>query len=465
MHRLLCVFPLTLLVLASCDTRDPVAPDVDREVTSVMADKMIKAKPHQGGPYEVGFTTFMVYDESRGDRPIPIYVWYPAAPSGIDEASPEALYPLFPFEPGAPVAPSSAFEAHGMGRSYMEPEPAQGPFPLIVFSPGWGGTAYTDGYFAGVGLAKHGFVVAAPTNWGDQATYNSAEPFDHLITAMYNRPRDASKTLDAILNRNGEGEDLLFGLVNPAMVVTAGWSLGGYAGIVLAGGDDIVCDTGDEFPGWPFPQYTCAPSHPDPRFSMVISLDGASDLLHFYEMARVTVPIMSIGREWNRVGALHAREHAAFSGHPSYRVDIFDTNHLNFSSYCVGLEVMGEYGAVTPGVYEFLKANYCSSFTVDPSEARRIILKYMLAFLTHDQRILTPGHTLTSEPAVEFFVTEKRNPAAITDDWPGLFTYFMHQPGKAHANSFKELMATAEKDPEGLGALDFAFKYFANGRF
>jgi hypothetical protein len=72
--------------------------------------------------------------------------------------------------------------------------------------------------------------------------------------------------------------------------------------------------------------------------------------------------------------------------------------------------------------------------------------KYATAFLKTElagamgyQDILTPGWALKRESLVEFFITEKRNPNAISDDWPGYYVYFKHQPGSEQAH--------AEKDP------------------
>jgi hypothetical protein len=57
---------------------------------------------------------------------------------------------------------------------------------------------------------------------------------------------------------------------------------------------------------------------------------------------------------------------------------------------------------------------------------------------------LTPGFALTSEPDLEVVVTEKRNPNALTEDWPGNHAYFMHQLGRATSNT---VQATASTDP------------------
>jgi len=51
--------------------------------------------------------------------------------------------------------------------------------------------------------------------------------------------------------------------------------------------------------------------------------------------------------------------------------------------------------------------------------------------------MLTPGFVLKQEPLLEFFVTEKRNPNAIDDKWPGYYIYFPHQPGSEQAKAEK----------------------------
>lgn len=461
----------TVGLLVACGDQSPLSPPDPAPDAPSQAKMTAKIKPGSGGPYEVGFTTFMLHDDSRGDRPIAVYVWYPADPGSIDESSPEAMYPLEPFLDREPLAPSSAFETYGLGRAYEEALPAQGPFPLIMHAPGWGGTAYSDGLFIGTELAKHGFVVVATTHWGDQATWwdvvpkNPAEPYDHLALAIYNRPRDVSFALDAMLARNVDGEDLLFGTMDPGMIVASGWSIGGYTAMVLVGGDDEVCDLADLFPGWPLPPGTCAPTYPDPRISMIIPLDGSNQLLHFYELARVNLPSMGIGEEWAMAGDWQARQHAAFTGHPAYRVDVLDTNHISFSNYCVVMDVWADEGFYSAELMEAYKAGYCGPEVLEGAEAYRIIVKYMLAFLTHDQRVLTPGHAITSEPNVEFFVTEKRSPRSIDAEWPDWYVYHIHQPGKAHAMAFKELVAMAEMDPTGPRPMDFAFRYLGRRGF
>jgi predicted dienelactone hydrolase len=398
------------------------------------------------GSYVAGFTSFMIHDVTRADRPIPVYVWYPANAGSVDDASPEAVYPLDPFFDALPVATSSNFEAYGLDRAYQEPAVAAGgPYPLVMFSPGWGAAAY-DHTYIGTRLASHGVIVAAVTHYGDGTTFNSSEPYDHLALACYNRPRDVSAALDAMLDRNATSGDPLYGLIDPSRIVASGWSLGGYASMVLAAGDDLVCDRTDVLPGWPIPPGLCVPSYPDTRFSAIIPLDGSNQNLHFYELARVEVPTLAMGQEWDALEAQfpgeaswQARQHAAFAGHPSYRVDVNKANHVSFANLCESWQVVGDLGILPPSVVAELLGMYCGPDVIEPLEAHRLVTQYMLALLHHEQRYLTPGYAITSEPDIEFFVTEKRNPHAIEDDWPDYFWYFMHQPGSGTAR--------AEKDP------------------
>ena len=234
MKNTLGVLALVLFLLPACSDQDPAAPGMDLVHGPALAKVDAKVELGSGGPYPVGFTSFVVADESRDGRLVPVYVWYPADPDGIDGATEEAMYPLDPFHAGAPEAPSSAFEAQGLDPAYQEPEPAAGPFAIVLHSPGWGGNAYTDAHYIGTGLASQGFVVASMTHWGDQSTFGfSGEPLFHLALSSFDRPRDMSFALDALLAKNSDVEDVLFGAMNPGQVIASGWSLGGYAAMVL----------------------------------------------------------------------------------------------------------------------------------------------------------------------------------------------------------------------------------------
>jgi predicted dienelactone hydrolase len=408
------------------------------------------------GPYEVGFTSFVLSDSSRpgdgatfSERPIPVYVWYPVEPESIDSSTPQAVYPLDPLYLTFLTATSENWEAYGIDRAYQEPKPsAEGPFPLLMFSPGWGAAAWMHTSVA-TRLASHGYVVAVVYHFGDQF-WIWEPPYDNLALASWNRPRDISFVLTDLLDRNATPENLFHGLVMPGAVAAGGWSLGGYASMVLAAGDDSVCDKFYE-PGmeWtlPLPDGLCTPSPPDPRIRAIVPLDGSNQLLYFTELARVRIPAMGMGEEWGYLaldpgwGSWQARQHAAFSGHPAYRIDVFNTNHQSFSDICEGAQILGDVGIFSADDVAYYLSIFCDGFTPS-AEVHTLVGQYMVAFLDKTllksnryQRLLTPGYALTRQPLIEFFNNEKRSPQSIDEDWPDDFIYFMHQPGSdtAHA--------------------------------
>lgn len=411
--------------------------------------------PNQPGPYSVGHTSFILTDATRLTedyilgypieipRPIPVHLFYPA---DLGSSPTPAIYPLdqihFAFPPF--LSSSLEWEAQGIDPAYQEPPASgEGPFPLILFSPGWGGPAWS-GMYIGTRLASHGFVVALIYHYGDGVM--PYEPLDNLAVAAMNRPIDVSFILTRLLERNETAGDLIYQIINPEKIAVSGWSLGGYAAMALAAGDDLVCDKAIELGYINEPDSTCVPTDVDERVRAIIPLDGSTQLLYFDELARITVPTLGIGQEWTTLAetlpppweSMQARLHAASQGHPAYRIDLQWALHQSFSNMCEALPILdsrGLIGTIFPGTYEQFEGAYCNA-PLPNSAAHRIVTKYMIAFLKANlhidsgyQSILTPGHALKDESMVEFFVTEKRNSHAIKEDWPETYIYFMHQPG------------------------------------
>ena len=286
-------------------------------------------------------------------------------------------------------------------------------------------------------------------------------PGDHIALANWNRPRDISFVLTKLLERNAAGGDLLYRLIAPKLVAAAGWSLGGYATMALAGGDDTVWDYAltdpYSFMDPPIPEDVPHSSTlPDPRIKVIVGLDGANQELRFEELARVKLPALGLGEEWDVIAqdplmeSWQARQHAAFSGHPSYRVDVSGMNHFSFSDSCDGLTIMDLHGLTTfMGTNDDLRSGLCEGVN-PPSEGRAIITRYMLAFLktqllgeTGYQQMFTPGWALTRETKIELFETEKKSPESIIGDWPVFSIYFQHQPGYQHSQANKKVKNNA----------------------
>jgi predicted dienelactone hydrolase len=410
----------------------------------------------QTGPYKVGFVTNTYYDSTRSDnvegaRPIMTYIWYPATPDNNGNPMSPAVYELG--LNGVPPFSSTDFEAYGVDPAYQEVAASKdGPFPLVVLSPGLPGHPL---FYVHIGarLASHGFVVAIPYNYGDgvlgEPTWelNSAE---YMIGVYIERTRDIQYLMTQLVADSDQSDNLLSGTVRADQIAVAGHSWGGLAALALAGGDDRACDV--HFPGLDpdkFPPEICVPILPDPRIKAIVPLDPSNLYnLRYAEMARIKIPSMIIGREWNTLESgqlneesLLARPHSAIQGHPNYRVDIANYQHMSFSSACAGMNVLRELNG-DEATDAQLKL-YCPKEPAPPEETGNLTTRYMIAFLktvlvreTGYKEMLTTGYALANEPLIEFFETEQGSSNTVDEE--GYFSYFMHQPGTERAKALKD---------------------------
>ena len=155
--------------------------------------------PGQLGHYAIGHTGYFLTDKDNGNRPVYIGVWYPVDAKNINYSTPLAQYPLDPYTGinNLPVTLSTDWEPYGYDRAYEGPTPSEdGPFPLVVFSPGKSEQTWQLIYL-GTRLASHGYVVAVTEHWADcQWSWSACDDF---LTAMVNRPRDMSFAITQLL--------------------------------------------------------------------------------------------------------------------------------------------------------------------------------------------------------------------------------------------------------------------------
>lgn len=146
---------------------------------------------------------------SPGQRPVEVTFWYPAAPGTRQEEWRVAF-----FRTG-----QSAFDA---------PLPASPRrFPLVLLSHGTGGSAVSLGWLAHA-LAARGYVVAAVNHHGNTGAEPSYRPQGFVL--WWERAADLSLVLDRVA-----GHPLLGARIDPARIGAAGFSLGGYTALLLAG--------------------------------------------------------------------------------------------------------------------------------------------------------------------------------------------------------------------------------------
>ncbi len=121
------------------------------------------------------------------------------------------------------------------------PASGNGPFPLILFSHGLGGTR-EDYEYLGRHWASHGYVSAHLQHLGsdDSVWRGSANPMESLRQAVRNpanalhRPRDVSFAIDQI-ERLQTADSPLRGRLDLAQIGAAGHSFGAFTTLAVAG--------------------------------------------------------------------------------------------------------------------------------------------------------------------------------------------------------------------------------------
>ncbi len=172
--------------------------------------------PTEGPP--VGMQRLSLEDPERlawdGDRhrPLATFVWYPA-PDGtaMAEVVVPAQRPVF-------------FGGHAARNA---PLAEGGPYPLVLLSHGTGGSAFQM-MWLGRALAARGYITAAVDHHGNTA---AEEAFDARGFRMpWLRAQDLSAVLDQLLSHDTFGPR-----IDPDRIAAAGFSLGGYTAMTLAG--------------------------------------------------------------------------------------------------------------------------------------------------------------------------------------------------------------------------------------
>jgi predicted dienelactone hydrolase len=140
-------------------------------------------------------------------------IWYPAAESSIEK-------------PQTIGAPGSPLFLAGNAAPDAKLAASRSRFPLVLLSHGTGGASMQLAWL-GEYLASRGFIAAAVNHPGN----NALEPYTiQGFTLWWLRARDLSVVLDHMLT------DSTFGpRIDPSRVGAAGFSLGGYTMIEIAG--------------------------------------------------------------------------------------------------------------------------------------------------------------------------------------------------------------------------------------
>jgi dienelactone hydrolase len=193
--------------------------------------------PFVRGPHPVGVRSVEVTDTSR-DRTLPIEVWYPAssahAGADLSEATQDRYTVL-------PIMPATLQEA------VRDAAPAEGRFPLVAFSHGFGGHRRQTTHFC-IHLASHGYAVVAVDHVGNTiaemmqtmgqlGSVSSPDAFALIDSFISNRPSDVSFSIDCALDGFAGG---LGDQIDGERVGMTGHSFGGWTTLMVSGRDSRI---------------------------------------------------------------------------------------------------------------------------------------------------------------------------------------------------------------------------------
>lgn len=342
--------------------------------------------PDGYGPWAVGFQEVEVVDTARGDRTLPVDVWYPV---DADDTA------------GVPPAELDLFVTdHPLDRALDSPEPsAAGPFPLVVFSHGSGGFS-AQSWTLLERLTSQGFVVLAPDHVGNTALdgfFGTTDPFP-VVAA--NRPRDISFVIDAALAWTADPASPFAGVIDGDHIGVAGHSFGGFTALAVAGG---------------FADY-----QPDERVDAIMPIAAAAGLLSADEVAAIDEPTFLLSGTSDITVPLvpnTTETWATISSKEAYRADIIDGGHNSFTNVCDLVDILLDAG-LPPSLVAVLIAQAeegCAPELIDIDEAQRLMSLYATAFFRSTlgpdarfQRYLNPTYADRQGLAVDYFVRRGR---------------------------------------------------------
>lgn len=330
---------VTALILAACgDDGGPAPVEPDLSVESA-------------GPYPVGTTSTTL--DPTGARPLPMQVWYPAAPgaavTGVpietleDDLDHRTAYAGL-LASADPACPTRTLDL-AVGAT-----PAPGRFPLIAFSHCHECTRWSAATIAGR-LASHGFVVIAVDHTGNTLWNQLAGdglPLDTSTLAL--RVTDLEHALDAAL-----ADATLGPSIDPDHIGVMGHSFGAVTAGKVAQ-DDARVDAA----------LALAAPMQNPLLPGVTVASIARPL--GFVVAREDNSITEVGNDFIRTNFTNATAAA-------WKIEVADAGHWSVS------DLVGVVPGFAPGCREGTRQTDGQPFTyLDAATGRALAASYATAF-------------------------------------------------------------------------------------
>ncbi len=363
-------------------TRDQVVAAAERKVRYEPAPVDQTALPlYQGpGPYPVGVRTFSLGVEPDRD----VDIWYPAVPGsevGVERARYESLdsLPANLVEPIREAFPelNSVIEM----TAYPElPISEDGPFPIVLFSHGFGGFRQANSMNA-AGVASWGFIVAS-TDHLERGLTEVSLPGTH--PGPIRDTEDMLAMIDLLESENVTAGGPFAGAVDASLVAATGHSAGGGASLRIL---------------------------EDPRIDAVVGYAAAGSATN-----ESNKPVMLIGAAGD-IAVTSERTREAFDGlnPPKRLVIVAETGHNSFTDQCPGIRELGGLASLPlpiPDNLVRLGDDGCSDLEFPAERAYGIFQHFTVAHLRDAFGIdetptgLGPGIANAFDVAIEYRDTE-----------------------------------------------------------
>lgn len=376
-RRLVAVGLAVVLVAATAGSSTALASSAPDEATGSRARPMVP--PSSFGPYKVGREVIQI--TSRNGRSRTVDVWYPVSPRTTGRPS---IY----------VGPSFSRLSYPNRALDRVPVATGRPFPMVVYSHGSGGLRFIATFFTET-LASHGFVVISADHSGDTISdVFAGRPAtrDQEAAVIANRAADVRMIVNGVLTRSKTPGDLLYKAVDPARIGITGHSYGGLTAFATVGGR------------------TSSDQHAiprDTRFKAIVTMDATSSLLAGSDLARVTVPTLSIIGQGVPPGYASFWYQARSSPFAELRIN--RAQHNVFTDICRYQQLVPRFPDSPPLVIAYIESTAdeaCHPPNLGAAEAQLLTNRYAIAFLLRhlagDKRYA--GY-LTSRRGTEFDLT------------------------------------------------------------